>query len=262
MNNYILFRCVLFILFWTISPLAAVEKVTSKAFQQFVKEYHDSDRTIAGSELAYAIEKDYDAMALFYLHNFPLGQIDYFGATNKRNYEIYCYNIFCRCVMKNKLDLLKEICRIYPDVKLDGSEYFRYQDGLRYQERRILNMAIEERENSLEWVKLIAHFGGYLHSVERYYLYNQGGRGTHVRTPIEAAILLNKLDVVEYLLEKNIPPSTGLLTAVKCRNKEAVILLLNYGVDPYPALYEAIQLGYDEIADLLSDVYFSTTDRV
>jgi len=251
--------------FCIICPAKLEASVTPIAFQQFVKEYYTAKDTgnFSWSEIAYAIEKDYDEMALFCVENLPLGPLEQQGYVAYNSPSAKVCQLYCRCVIKNKLDLLRALCNKYPEINPDGSEYllkYNMYGNQRLQERQILNIAIEERSNSLEWVKLLADFGADLNKSEDYC--SENGTDTRSRTPIEAAIYTNKLDVVEFLLERKVDPNMGLGIAVNRQNKEAVILLLNFGGDPYynngEILQSAMRLGYFEIVDLLTAVYFRT----
>lgn len=233
-------------------------EVTPDAFQKFLREYlvaRDVKEKTYWSEITYAIEKDYDEIAMFCLDNLYLGDINYM---NLGHY----YNLHCLCVRKNKFEILEAILSKYHHIP-DGTEFYTTQKtgGLRLKERRILNIAIEDRSNSLEWVKLLIDYGANIHLCEDYRTGNGLGDLHYYRTPLAAAVFANKLDVAEFLLERKANPSDALITAVTSRNAPALVLLLNYGADPYHGngwiLNEAIKLGYDEMVDILIDAYFS-----
>lgn len=173
------------------------------------------------------------------------------------------------CVKNNKLDTLIAIFNKYPDIKVSGSQYVMNQGKMgppRIQERQILNVAID-RDNCLEWVKLLADFGTDLNKCENHFVFpNSIGYKSYDLTPLQEAIFKNKLNVLEFLLERGINPDTGLYMAVvTTRNVEALILLLNYGADPYAyngsILKEAIELEDVEVVDI-SHWYLPKQGRV
>ena len=109
-------------------------------------------------------------------------------------------------------------------------------------------------------MKLLADFGADLNKCENHFLFpNSIGYKSYDRTPLQEAIFKNKLDVLEFLLERGVNPDTGLYMAVvTCRNIEALILLLNFGADPYAynssILKEAIELEDIEVVDILTGI--------
>ena len=245
--------------------------VNKEDVQKFLKEYWDAQEKgeYYWSEIAYAIEKDYDEIAFFCIENLPLGAINYEKGKLSGKQCVYVYNLFCRCVIKNKYFILDAILNKYPEIKPNGSEFVRACfhpaygkfGNYKIRERQMLNIAIEEEIDSLKFVKLLADFGADLNLSILYDTGELDQLTNNNRTPLQAAILKNKLDVVEFLLEKKVDPNTGLQIAVETCNKEALILLLNYGADPYYIngfiIKKTMELGFNELVDILTAVYFS-----
>jgi len=237
--------------------------VTNSDFQEFLTEYYAAPNTegFNWSEIGFAIEKDYDELALFCIDVLPLGKLEYMrGHVHVNLPPPYVYHLYCRCVIKDKISVLKALLAKYPEIIPNGSEYFLAYGSfanVRLNERQILNIAIEDRYNSFEWIKLLLDAGADLNVIEGF---NNGKGEYHSRSPLQAAIIFDKLDVVEFLLENGVNPNPGLYTAIQSRNLEALILLLNFGADPYYnngwGLKEALRLGYSEIIDALVNVYF------
>ncbi len=242
--------------------LYKVENVSPTTYQRFLREYTETKKSgkFDWSEVAFAIEMNYDEIAMHCLEKLPLGNIDY------TCFEIERRNLLLTCVKKNKLDILIAIFDKYPNIKANGSEYVINQRKIgpaRIQERQILNVAID-RDNCLEWVKLLADFGADLNKCENHFVFpNAIGYKSYDHTPLQEAIFKNKLDVLEFLLERGINPDTGLYIAVTCRNIEALTLLLNYGADPYAyngsIIREAIELEDIEMVDILTGICQSKT---
>ncbi len=232
--------------------------ITPTTYQRFLREYAETKENgkFNWSEVAFAVEMNYDEIALYCLDRLPLGNIDYtcFG-TQRRN-------LLLDCVKKNKMDILIAILNKYPDIKANGSQYVVNQGKIgppRIQEEQILNMAIQ-RDNALKWVKLLADFGADLNKSENHFIFpNSIGYKSHDRTPLQEAIFRNKLDILEFFLDQGVNPDTGLYMAVVTRrNLEALVILLNYGANPYAyngsIFNEAIELEDTEIVDILTSI--------
>lgn len=164
--------------------------------------------------------------------------------------------------------------------------FHTYQDfTLKIKERRILNIAIDEIDNSIEVVSLLLEHGASINACENYSIEPKRERPNsphfvYSRTPLTAAILAKKFDVAKYLVErgaifngilptvvktrdldlleffllKGSSPYEGMETAIKTRNRDAVIMLLNFGVNALSFLDMAVEVGDQEIIDTLMSI--------
>jgi ankyrin repeat protein len=263
--------------------------ITPSALQQFIQEYNSSpERQYRWSKAIYAIEKGNDDIALFYIEKEGIGDVIYNSGNtsdhNNRN-SIHQRNVLITCVRQNKFEIIHAILQSKSPPKIDAVEYWlvfdRPTDNRRRptKEKRILNIAIEECSNSLEAVKMLLDYGADINLRESH---------GHGRTPLETAISTKKYDIAKYLVEKGavftgilpaviqygdldllefflqrkIPPNEGLESAVRWRNKEALILLLDYDANPLWMLDLAVQLGDQEIIDILMNAIFKNQAEI
>jgi ankyrin repeat protein len=265
----------LFVLFF----MPCFAAVTPGDFQKFLQDYSSSAERAYWSETVYAIEKNYsDEMVVFCLKKIGVDDPVYTSKlinTSPRDGEETEYkNILITCIRKNKPEILDQILSLKPYWKVNVSEHFKHyysNYGLqKIKERKILNVAIEDSENSVEFLKILFKYGVDVNNSENYithpYYYNYQKGEDHIRSPLISAVIKGKLedvkllltmgaysnisvpqrdsplylaisndhlDIAETLLENNAHTFDGSLHyAVTFGKKDAVILLLNYGADP------------------------------
>ena len=93
------------------------------------------------------------------------------------------------------------------------------------------------------------------------YLFDNGSRDDVTikgRSLFFWSILHNRADIAEILLEKHPGNATSFLfDAITLKNKDAIILCLNYGADPLKPLELAFEINDPEIIDILMAVVYS-----
>ena len=249
-------------------------------FQLFITEYSNSaeKKLMKWSEVVYGIEKDYDdELVIFILKKIGLGNPVYPSRLEETNYDMSDINyksILATCIRKNRPKILESILNTKGPLNINYGEhnfhYFsRYRNHwYKIQERNLLNIAIEESDNSLTFLKILCEHGADVNCIEHYSADPTGlQKEDHFRTPLISAVMKGKLGDVNFLLTcgananpLNIYPldtplhiainnekldiAKALLTnkasaldgslhyAVHNRKKNAVILLMNFGADP------------------------------
>ncbi len=210
------------------------------------------------SKAIYAIERDLDEIALFYIAREDIGSLDY--DSRSRDFRddktpLYKQNILITCIRKNKIDLFNAILNSkFNLTNLDATEYWiiwRYQPlnmQVRIKEKRILNILIEEYENCFDLVKTLIDYGISLDTPEIYCVEeiitpDWMPVPIYTRTPLSAAIQSKKYDIAKYLVERGANFNEILPEAILYGNLDLIEFFLLRGLSPYEGMQTAIYMN-------------------
>jgi|694.fasta_scaffold04531_23 hypothetical protein len=202
-------------------------------------------------------------------------------------------NILITCVRKKRLHLFEELLYYFSSKYKDAISEYRfeyYTNAYNYipvYERRISNIIIRETSNYMDYLMMLVNYFNinvYTISIFNFsdyptnvypielafekldselikYLFDNGSRDDVTikgRSLFFWSILHNRADIAEILLEKHPGNATSFLfDAITLKNKDAIILCLNYGADPLKPLELAFEINDPEIIDILMAVVYS-----
>ena len=182
----------------------------------FIKAYSQSEEKKQGwSETAYAIEKDYDNdVVLFCIQKLgvqnPIYTVKYPNPQVAPDGRIFKH-VLITCMRKNRLDIFAVLIdKVNPN---EAREYARrdalYRGCSQFDdanERRILNIAIEEIDNGIDFLKILISRGINVNQEEYYKEIlpnNRELKDVYRRTALITAILKEKVKEIELLLNAN-----------------------------------------------------------
>src|SRR6185295_6009449 len=137
-------------------------------FQQFYKEYTNSQekQTLGWSEIVFALEKNYnDDIIIFCQNKFGLYDLTYKSKIIKKNSNVEAEefkNIIITCIVKNRPETLKYILEKTTPIQINASEYTKkntHPVNAKVKERKILHIAIEDSDNSLNFLQILCGYG-------------------------------------------------------------------------------------------------------
>jgi hypothetical protein len=261
MKNIVLFLCVF-------TNFCCYGKVAQASLDAFIRDYVESNekKEFDWPEVTYALEKDYDDdIVLFCLENFN-SSLDQHYQKEIGDFwsDKYFHHLAVTSLRKNRLVIFNAlVVKMGDDHTLITKAYeveqlwdVKYHPGaiLKSKAIPILNIVIEECDNSLELVDLLIDLGVDINQIVFENLITKS-------TTLVSAINKQKLDVVGFLIEKganDFNKYLGMRAAIRNNDKDAVILLLASGVIPDKSTVNySLNAEDPEIADLIIAAYFN-----
>lgn len=234
---------------------------SKKQLNEFYADYNKNRPEL--DYMAYAIEKDYDDVAIHLINQGEnLKQYHFRYDMGNGREHIHSKHPFLTAISKGKIDVVKAILIKYPLYNEGGhcdswSKYFGSRRFDHIEQKRALHVAIVDSVESYEMVKLIA----LLSDINQKDRYHKNPYDPYFSmTPLEHAIDVKKIDVAEFLiiLSKTEVLQPALWHAVKKNYYEGVVLLISYGAKvDFEMVDFASKKSYIEIANLLMDAYSS-----
>lgn len=200
------------------------------------------------SEFVFAVDKDYDEVALFYavdkpslvyLSNIEESKLIDIHQNKWLPKKFHYKNIINTLVRKNKAVLLKQLLELYPQ-EINAFDYTMYdKQNYMFEKEYALPLALRMHEN-LDVAKVLV----------------DGGIEVNLIEEEQRSIDGQKIGILK------IDPLSDAILYYKGNNMEAVSLLLNYGAKPTTwHVYLALARELNEIADLLIDVMINNHEQ-